>query len=90
MGQGHNFFPWIHEDDLANMILHAATIEPRVPVMNGVAPTTTTQTEFCREMKRVLGRPQWFPPMGIPVHGQVDVRWSGSCELLSERYGRET
>lgn len=66
MGQGHNFFPWIHEDDLANMILHAATLESRVSVMNGVAPITTTQSEFCRELKRVLGRPQWFPPMGIP------------------------
>ena len=66
MGQGHNFFPWIHEDDLAKMILHAATLDGNVPVMNGVAPTTTTQSEFCHQLKRVLGRPQWFPPTGVP------------------------
>ena len=77
MGSGGQPFPWIHIDDLATLIVHAAggdgsaadqDHEQRPRLFNGVAPSAEGDTaqDFTDHFKRALGRPLWFPPVNVP------------------------
>lgn len=61
LGSGQQFMPWIHIEDLVEMMLFAAR-EPAVTTpLNGVAPQPVTNREFTKTLGRVLGRPTFFP-----------------------------
>ena len=63
LGSGRQYMPWIHIDDLVEMILFAAR-EPGVTgPLNGTAPNPVTNREFTKTFGRVLGRPTFFPPV---------------------------
>jgi len=63
LGSGRQYMPWIHIDDLVEMILFAAR-EPSVTgPLNGTAPNPVTTREFTKTLGRVLGRPTFFPPV---------------------------
>lgn len=61
LGSGKQWFPWIHRDDVLE-ILYYAIQNPRVsgPV-NVTAPNPVRMGEFCQTLGRVLGRPSWAP-----------------------------
>lgn len=61
LGDGRQWFPWIHLRDLCNMICRAAQDESWHGVFNGVAPGAVTQGEFTAALSRQLGRPAWMP-----------------------------
>ncbi len=63
LGSGRQYMPWIHIDDLVEMMLFAAR-EPSVTgPLNGTAPHPVTNREFTKTLGRVLGRPTFFPPV---------------------------
>jgi uncharacterized protein (TIGR01777 family) len=63
LGNGRQYMPWIHLDDLVSLFCFAAQRpELRGPV-NGVAPHPVTNREFTRTLARVLRRPAWLPPV---------------------------
>lgn len=65
IGSGAQFMPWIHVKDLAGLILHSIE-EPKVKgVVNGVAPTLTTNAEFVSAFGSALGRPTFIPVPGF-------------------------
>jgi NAD dependent epimerase/dehydratase family enzyme len=55
--------PWIHIDDLVELMLFAAREERVTSPLNGVAPTPVTNREFTKTLGRVLGRPTFLPPV---------------------------
>lgn len=62
IGSGHQFFPWIHIDDLAGILTHALETNDVQGVLNGVAPaSTTTNAEFAQALAAALGRPAFIP-----------------------------
>ena len=61
LGDGRQYMPWIHLDDLVGMILHAAEHDEMSGPMNATAPNPVTNREFTRALARVLGRPAIFP-----------------------------
>ena len=61
LGNGRQWMPWIHLDDLVSLLLFAAqTAEIRGP-MNSVAPTPITNRQFTRALATAIHRPAFMP-----------------------------
>lgn len=56
-GDGKQWFPWIHIDDIVGIFLHALDNPEIKGVLNGTAPQATTMNEFCKTLGRVLKKP---------------------------------
>lgn len=68
IGSGHQFFPWIHIQDLAGILVHALEASHVQGVLNGVAPApTTTNAEFAKALGAALGCPAFIPLPGMVV-----------------------
>jgi uncharacterized protein len=63
LGSGRQYMPWIHLDDLVELMLFAAREEQVSGPLNGASPTPVTNREFTKTLGRVLGRPTFLPPI---------------------------
>jgi len=61
IGNGRQWFSWIHRDDLVNLILAALTRSDIEGVFNGTAPNPVNMNELCQALGDVLNRPSWLP-----------------------------
>ncbi len=61
LGDGRQWFPWIHIEDVVGIFLHALMSPAVDGPINGVAPGIVTNEEFTRELAAVLNRPAFFP-----------------------------
>jgi uncharacterized protein (TIGR01777 family) len=61
LGSGRQYVPWIHIDDLVEMILFAVREHSVYGPLNGVAPNPVTNREFTKALGRVLKRPTFLP-----------------------------
>lgn len=60
IGHGHQWMPWIHRDDLINIILYCLHHDTMSGPVNGVSPNPVTNTVFTQTLGRALHRPTWF------------------------------
>ncbi len=58
---GTQFVSWIHQDDLARLILFLSTHTSIRGPVNAVAPSPVTMKDFCRALGKAMKRPSWFP-----------------------------
>lgn len=58
LGNGRQWMPWVHIDDVVEWLLRAPELEGPV---NVVAPNPVTNREFTKTLARVLGRPAILP-----------------------------
>jgi uncharacterized protein (TIGR01777 family) len=63
LGNGKQYMPWIHVDDLVSIMLFAAATPTCPSVLNGAAPQPVTNREFTHALGRALHRPTFFPPV---------------------------
>jgi uncharacterized protein (TIGR01777 family) len=61
LGDGQQWMSWIHVDDIANLILTAATDERYRGPVNAVGPNPVRNEEFTQTLARTLRRPAIFP-----------------------------
>jgi NAD dependent epimerase/dehydratase family enzyme len=61
LGSGRQWMSWVHRDDLASLILHAAEKDGVAGPLLGTAPNPVTNLEFTKTLGRVLGRPTILP-----------------------------
>ncbi len=61
LGDGRQWFPWIHLDDIVGIIRHALLNEQVNGPINGVAPGIVTNAEFTKELAAALHRPTFLP-----------------------------
>jgi uncharacterized protein (TIGR01777 family) len=61
LGDGRQWFPWIHIEDIVGIFLHALMSPAVDGPINGVAPGIVTNEEFTRELAAALKRPVFFP-----------------------------
>jgi uncharacterized protein (TIGR01777 family) len=60
LGDGRQWFPWIHLDDIVGVIRHAL-LNPQVAgPINGVAPGIVNNSEFTKELAAALHRPTFL------------------------------
>ena len=65
LGDGKQWFPWIHLADLAAMFQFAVEHEVSGP-LNGAAPIPVTNADFTQALARAVHRPAIFP---VPAFG---------------------
>ncbi len=61
LGSGKQWFPWIHIEDLAGIVIRAFEDESMKGPYNCTAPGIVTNREFTRIMSEVSGRPVVIP-----------------------------
>jgi uncharacterized protein (TIGR01777 family) len=66
LGDGRQWFSWIHVDDVVGAYLHAADRDALSGPVNVVAGSTR-QAEFARALGDALKRPSWLPVPGFAL-----------------------
>ncbi|MBI3193412.1 MAG: TIGR01777 family protein [Ignavibacteriae bacterium] len=61
LGNGRQWFPWIHRDDVINAIVFVLVSEQVNGAVNFVAPELVNLKDFCHVLGEVIGRPSWMP-----------------------------
>lgn len=61
LGNGRQWMPWVHVDDLARLYVHAAEHGEIDGAMNAVAPHPVRNAEFTKALGRQLHRPAFMP-----------------------------
>lgn len=61
LGEGSQWFSWIHRDDLVSLILLALSRSDISGVLNATAPNPVRMTELCQTLGALLQRPSWLP-----------------------------
>ncbi|PMR70916.1 TIGR01777 family oxidoreductase [Halomonas heilongjiangensis] len=64
-GDGKQFMPWVHREDLVRAILFLLDNEELEGPFNGSAPHPVTNAEFTRVLAKQLGRPALLPVPAI-------------------------
>jgi uncharacterized protein len=63
LGNGRQYMPWIHIEDLVRMMLFAAEHDNVRGPLNGAAPHPVTNREFTKALGRAIHRPTFMPPI---------------------------
>ena len=58
---GTQYVSWIHQQDLARLILFLITHPSIRGPVNAVAPDAVRMKEFCTDLGKAMNRPSWFP-----------------------------
>lgn len=61
IGQGKQWFSWIHRADVVGMIVQALENEGISGTFNATAPNPVTMNQLCDSLGQVLQRPSWLP-----------------------------
>lgn len=61
----------MHREDVVDLIVDAIENEKWSGTFNATAPTPVRLSEFCTELARVMGRPNWLPVPAIAVKAVV-------------------
>jgi uncharacterized protein (TIGR01777 family) len=82
IGSGRQFFPWIHRDDLVNVIATAAADSSYVGPINAAAPQEATSRTFAAALGRALGRPAILP---VPAFALKAIFGEAATVLLASQ-----
>ncbi len=61
LGDGAQWMPWVHVDDVVGLLLHAATCDDLDGALNVVSPAPVRNRDFTRALARAVGRPAILP-----------------------------
>ena len=61
LGNGKQWFPWIHIDDIVGIYKHAINNENVAGAINGASPGIVRMKKFANTLGKVLKRPSLFP-----------------------------
>lgn len=82
LGDGRQFFPWIHLDDLVEAALFALERDDLRGAVNAVAPEAVRNLELTQALAGVLGRPAVLPAPAFAMRAALGVL---AGELLGSR-----
>ena len=71
LGDGKQWFSWIHVDDVVNLILQALNNSQMQGVYNATAPEPVRMSQFCNTMGQVMNRPSWLPVPGFVLEAML-------------------
>ena len=60
LGDGRQWMPWIHLDDVAGILLHASQDARIQGAINAVGPQAVTNVDFTRALGKAVHRPAFF------------------------------
>lgn len=71
VGNGRQWFSWVHLDDAVRAYLFALDHESVSGPLNLVAPEPVRAADFSRALGRAMGRPSWLPVPAFAVRAAV-------------------
>ena len=83
VGHGRQWFPWIHLEDAAGLVLRALEDEGWAGAFNAVAPGAVRNAEFTRILAQGVRRPAWIP---VPAFALRAALGDLAGELLGSRH----
>ena len=87
VGDGSQWFPWIHNEDLVAIVRAALDDERHRGAVNAVAPVPVTNAEFTHTLGRVLHRPTLVPVPAFAVRvalGELSDEVLGSRRVVPQ------
>lgn len=85
LGGGRQWFPWVHEDDVARAILHVVRADGVSGPVNVVAPDPVQQRDFARALGGVLGRPAVVPAPALALRAALGRGMADELILASQK-----
>ena len=88
LGDGTQWFPWIHIGDLTAALAFALDSERAAGPMNFTAPNPVRNREFARELARLLNRPALMPAPGFVIRtvlGELGKTLLASQRVVPEK-----
>ncbi len=82
LGPGHQWWPWVHRDDVVGLALHALDRLDLQGPLNVSAPGLVRQKEFAKTLGRALGRPAFLPAPALALRLALG---GFAAEVLSSR-----
>jgi len=83
LGNGRQWFPWIHIDDIVGIYLHAIDNPNVTGAINGASPGIVTMKQFAKQFGKILRRPSIFP---IPKFAlKIAAGELGKYAVMSQR-----
>ncbi|MEA5469286.1 TIGR01777 family oxidoreductase [Spirulina sp. 06S082] len=79
IGSGKQWFSWIHQEDIVNLILEAITHPEIAGVYNATSPNPVRMEKFCYTLGEVLHRPSWLP---VPSFAIEAILGDGAIVVL--------
>ena len=67
MGDGQQWFSWIHRDDLIGIIIHLINHDEISGAVNGTAPNPVTNKEFAKALGKAMHRPSFIPLLPFQI-----------------------
>jgi uncharacterized protein len=67
IGSGRQWFSWVHQDDVVNLIIKALSDGAMQGVYNATAPNPVRMTQLCDDLGKQLKRPSWLPVPGFAI-----------------------
>lgn len=61
IGNGRQWFSWIHREDLVGLIIKALTDTTLQGAYNATAPSPVRMQDLCQALGQVMDRPSWLP-----------------------------
>jgi uncharacterized protein len=61
LGNGRQWFSWIHREDLVNLIIEAIKRPEIEGTYNATAPNPVRMSQLCQTLGEVINRPSWLP-----------------------------
>jgi uncharacterized protein len=61
LGSGQQWFSWIHQDDVANLMLQALTQSQMQGTFNATSPNPVRMNQLCQVLGEIIHRPSWLP-----------------------------
>lgn len=83
LGNGRQWFPWIHIDDIVGIYLRAIDNENISGTINGTSPGIVTMKQFAKTLGKFLGRPSLFPVPKFAL--KIAVGELGDYAVMSQR-----
>ncbi len=89
LGNGNQFMPWIHIDDLCNLYIQAIENKDYNGIYNAVSPEHCTNTNFTETLASILNKPIWLP--NIPefilkiIFGELSVILLEGSKVSSDK-----
>ncbi|MFO7447134.1 MAG: TIGR01777 family oxidoreductase [Ignavibacteriaceae bacterium] len=88
LGNGSQWFPWIHIDDIVGAYLFAIDNPDLSGAVNAAAPDPVTMKDFAKTLGRVLRRPSFFhvPKFALTlVAGEIGATITHSQKVIPKR-----
>lgn len=83
LGNGKQWFPWIHIDDIVGIYFHAIENQNLIGAVNAASPNICTMKEFAKTLGKVLHRPSLFPVPELAL--KIAIGEAGKVVLMSQR-----